>query len=189
MFDIKKNKTTPELICPGSRKVFWWKCSKGHFFQNNAANMTKNGDKESCGFCNGKKAWKGESFGDLFPELLKQMDKSKNKNFDPYSVVPGSHKSLFWVCDKGHKWKARIFARTLLGHGCKICKMPYSKPEIRIFSELSYIFNEVRLRYKFKNNEVDIFIPEKKIAIEYDGYYWHKNKTELDQLKTKRLND
>ena len=30
---------------------------------------------------------------------------------------------------------------------------------------------------------MDIYIPSKKVAIEYDGYFWHKNKTEIDLEK------
>ena len=34
--------------------------------------------------------------------------------------------------------------------------------------------------YKELGYELDIYIPSKKAAIEYDGYYWHKDKSDND---------
>ena len=38
-------------------------------------------------------------------------------------------------------------------------------------------------RYKDIGCELDIYVPELNIAIEYDGYYWHKDKQERDNVK------
>lgn len=40
-----------------------------------------------------------------------------------------------------------------------------------------------KVKYLGKNYEVDIFLPEYNIAIEYDGTYWHKNKLSSDNAK------
>ncbi len=45
---------------------------------------------------------------------------------------------------------------------------------------------EVIHQYKEKGYELDVYIPSRKIAIEYDGYRWHKDKTEQDLLKNSR---
>jgi DNA-directed RNA polymerase subunit RPC12/RpoP len=37
--------------------------------------------------------------------------------------------------------------------------------------------------YTGKGYELDIYIPSKKIAIEFDGYFWHKNKVRKDMEK------
>lgn len=39
-------------------------------------------------------------------------------------------------------------------------------------------------RYKDIGIELDVFIPKLQIAIEYDGYYWHKDKAEADNKKS-----
>ena len=39
-------------------------------------------------------------------------------------------------------------------------------------------------RYKDIGIELDVYIPQIKIAIEYDGYYWHKDKAEADNQKS-----
>ena len=37
--------------------------------------------------------------------------------------------------------------------------------------------------------ELDIFYPSLKLGIEYDGYYWHKDKIEKDKLKKQSESD
>ena len=37
-----------------------------------------------------------------------------------------------------------------------------------------------------KGYELDIYIPSKKIAIEYDGSFWHENKTKKDLEKNQK---
>ena len=41
----------------------------------------------------------------------------------------------------------------------------------------------------FDNIEADIYIPSKKCAVEYDGFYWHRNKEQRDNEKNRLLNE
>ena len=34
------------------------------------------------------------------------------------------------------------------GYGCKKCKMPYSRQEVRIYSELKLLFNDTKSLFK-----------------------------------------
>lgn len=55
-------------------------------------------------------------------ELLDQWDKQKNGTLTPQDVTQGSHKKIWWICEKGHEWEARIDSRTTeRKHGCPIC--------------------------------------------------------------------
>lgn len=181
-----KNNIKASEVHPGSKKNYWWKCDNNHIFENKPSNMTKT-NKKSCRFCNGIEAWPGESFGDLHPNLVKEIDRDLEKDFDEFSVVPGSHKKINWICNKGHKWKTNIYSRAIKGHGCKKCKMPYSREEVRIYSELKLIFKDTKIRFKKFGEEVDVFIPSHNLAIEFDGYYWHLNKEQRDTDKTHEL--
>ena len=40
-----------------------------------------------------------------------------------------------------------------------------------------------KLYIRIRGYELDVYIPSKKVAIEYDGYLWHKNKTKQDLRK------
>jgi very-short-patch-repair endonuclease len=56
-------------------------------------------------------------------------------------------------------------------------------PEIRIYCELKQLFPTTVSREKIEGFEIDIYIPELKVGIEYDGSYWHKNRDKNDRKK------
>ena len=56
-----------------------------------------------------------------------------------------------------------------------------------IFKEIDPKGFKTRLNGRMRS--VDIYVPELKLAIEFDGSYWHKNKQQMDKLKTKLLNE
>lgn len=60
---------------------------------------------------------------------------------------------------------------------CKKCfKAPYSKLEKELAGYLSSLVEiEENNRSILNGKEIDIFIPSKNIAIEFDGLYWHNN--------------
>ena len=69
-----------------------------------------------------------------------------------------------------------------------------SFPEQAIFHFVRQFFPEAVNREKVvgegqKPIEIDIYIPSIKIAIEYDGKYWHSRKADQDNGKNKQLND
>ena len=60
---------------------------------------------------------------------------------------------------------------------------------MRIYSELKWLFSDAKHRYKVKGTEFDIFIPSIRLAIEYDGAYWHTNKRAGEVMKNWRAQD
>jgi hypothetical protein len=56
----------------------------------------------------------------LYPWLAAQWHPSKNGKLTPDQVTPGSNKKVWWLCQKGHEWKALITSRTS-GTGCPFC--------------------------------------------------------------------
>lgn len=67
-----------------------------------------------------------------------------------------------------------------------------SLPELTLFFFIKKFFQDTESRYKHdtpsEKVETDIFIPSLKVAIEYDGSYYHKKKIDLDIKKTASLN-
>ena len=55
------------------------------------------------------------------PALLKQWDREKNGDLTPDGVTYGSHRKVWWRCEKGHSWQAAIAARTKRKTGCPYC--------------------------------------------------------------------
>ena len=120
------------------------------------------------------------------PALMAEWNLEKNDalGLQPTVLTTGSEKKAWWTCKKGHEWQAVIFSRTY-GSGCPICtaERHTSFPEYVLVYYLKKYSLEVIQSYKANGYELDIYIPLKKTAIEYDGFFWHKNKTQKDLEK------
>lgn len=113
--------------------------------------------------------------------LLNEWDYELN-NRSPEEFSYGSHYKAFWRCPINHSWKASIYSRTS-GHGCPLCRSSTSLNELIIYSELSYIFPNAVHRYVLDKNEIDIFLPDANVGVEYDGLRWHKENELKDRKK------
>lgn len=178
----KNNELTPVDIMSNSGKKVWWKCSEGHEWQ---ASIDHRNRGTGCPHCSGNKVLKG--YNDLRtvnPTLAEEWNYEKNGDLKPEHCTVNSHKKVWWKCNKGHEWQAPISNRNK-GVGCPICNSERntSFPEYAILYYLKKHGLEVIHSYREKGYELDIYIPSKKVAIEYDGYFWHKNKTEIDLEK------
>ena len=58
-----------------------------------------------------------------------------------------------------------------------------SFPEQATFYYFSFWYTDALSRYKMDGIEFDIYSPQCKIAIEYDGIAWHRNKLDRDNKK------
>ena len=115
------------------------------------------------------------------PLLLKEWDYNLNE-LNPDDLTYGSSKKVFWKCPINHSWEASIHTR-VKGHGCPYCRSSTSLNELIIFSELIFIFPNAIHRYVKDKNEIDIFIPDINIGVEYDGFRWHREKELKDRSK------
>ena len=92
-------------------------------------------------------------------------------------VSAGSHSRVWSECERGHRWKTFVYALAA-GNGCPSCSTSFSKAESEIagFVEsrgLKVVNND---RSLIPPKELDIFIPEKRIAIEFNGLWWHSER-------------
>lgn len=184
----KNGHLTPYDIGAGSGKKIWWKCSKGDDHEWKSTAVARTGRSKACPICIGRKVVNSNSFLTLYPELAKQLHPTKNGKKDLSRFRPFSNTRVWWKCPKGddHEWKTSFNMR-VQGTGCPKCNSAKSAPELRIYCELKTIFANTENRTKILGREVDIFIPELNLGIEYDGWYWHKDKVEQDLAKNKQL--
>jgi DNA-directed RNA polymerase subunit RPC12/RpoP len=180
----------PEHFMPNSHAKVWWKCLNGHEWQ---ATIDSRNRGNGCPYCSGRRVVKGENdLSTVNPNLAKEWNYERNGNLTPSNVLPTSNKKVWWICERGHEWQALISNRTK-GSRCPIChsEKNTSFPEfIIIFYLKKHIFDVVH-SYKNLGYELDVYIPSKNIAIEYDGYFYHKNKIKKDldkNLKCKNDN-
>ena len=184
-WDWEKNNElnfNPDELTLGSHKKVWWRCSQGHEWQ---ATIKNRNNGNGCPYCSSRLVLIG--YNDLQtanPSLAKEWNFEKNNGLTPTDVLPNSNKKVWWRCNKGHEWQATINSRNK-GVGCPICnsERKTSFPEYAIEYYLTKYGLDVIHSYKEHGYELDIYIPSRKTAIEYDGYFWHKNKTKKDLEK------
>ena len=180
----KNGDLKPDNFTVNSGRKVWWKCSKAHEWEATIANRNR---RSGCPYCSGRNAVIGEnSLQIVNPTLAKEWNYEKNGGLTPVGVMPHSGKKVWWKCNKGHEWQATINSRNR-GIGCPICnsERQTSFPEYALAYYLKKNGLEVEHSYREQGYELDIYIPSKNIAIEYDGYFWHKNKTKKDLEKNK----
>lgn len=146
-----------------------------------------------CSYLNGYKVLSGyNDLSTLRPDIAEEWDYEKNENLKPTDCSLGSTKCVYWKCKKcGNSWKAQITDRTTRGYGCSKCNSckKTSFPEYAIFYYLSKYETDIIHSYKDLGFELDIYLPNQKIGIEYDGMYWHKEAKERDLKKNKKCKE
>ena len=180
------DKIDPAKITPVSDKKLWWQCkiNSKHVYQSRVSHRTKR--LQGCPYCANKKINETNSLSTLNHELAKEWHPTKNGNLTPKQVGPGSGKKVWWLCSvtPEHEWQAVIDSRNS-GRGCPKCKSQTSAPELRIYAEFQKIFQNVENRKKIDGKELDIYLPDYNIGIEYDGVRWHLGKEIIDKEKIK----
>lgn len=127
----------PDLVTYGSKQKVWWRCEKGHIWQ--ASVWTRTGSGTHCPFCAEKMPVAGENdLQSRYPELARQWHPTHNEIM-PQQVLPGSHKAVWWVCQRGHEWKASVKSRAM-GSGCPVC---VNRMVIPKENDLSTEFSEI----------------------------------------------
>lgn len=176
----------PENVSAGSHKKAWWVCDKGHEWEGIIRNRINRGS--GCHYCIGKKILQG--FNDLAtvkPEVAKWWHPTKNGNMQPQNYAVKSNTKVWWKCDKGHEWEANITDRHGKKNRCPECFAGYqsSMPEKEIAEYLKTLLPDMKIETSVKSvikpYELDIYIPEKNVAIEYNGLYWHSEENGKDK--------
>lgn len=94
-----------------------------------------------------------------------------------------SNEKLDFQCKQNHIYKQEVHAHINLGTqeqlcGCPICAKQRSNTEINIedfIKELGFKTEHRRFYSSVLSTfEIDIFIPDKNIGLEYNGSFWHK---------------
>lgn len=101
----------------------WWQCSKGHEWQNSIEQRSKG---KMCPICSGNQVIEGETdLMSCYPFLATEWHPTKNegKRLKDISIYHNTRR--WWVCAKGHEWRARITDMGQSydgGTGCPVCK-------------------------------------------------------------------
>ena len=127
----KNGELTPDRVSRGSEKKVWWLCDKKceygciHEYEQRILNKTL--QNQGCSYCSNILLCYHNSLEFKYPEISKQWHPTKNNNLTPDKVSYGSHKKVWWLCNKKceygclHEWQATVKNRTLQKAGCPYC--------------------------------------------------------------------
>lgn len=131
-----------------------------------------------CRVCNNK----DRKFEKLsYSEKCNIITSGKLQPLEPYinNKTKIMHECL--VC--GHKWKKLPVSSSTKRNGCPICShlSQVSHAEDDIFNFIKSLDSSLEIQRNNRNilksnQELDFYIPSKKLAIEFDGLYWHCDK-------------
>ena len=80
------------------------------------------------------------------------------------------------ICPEHGEFQQKPYIH-LDGSGCQKCAMLFSNYEMELIDYISSIIGEENIirndRTILNGNELDVYVPSKKVAFEFDGLYWH----------------
>lgn len=127
----------------------------------------------------------GKQLTDLYPEVASEFVKAvdtKEEGFQAWDYKPNQNKKALFKCKTcGYEWEARIESRTLNKCGCPKCSAIRNDHvqfgEQYIARILKVIFPKLETQKMIGDRmSLDIYIPEKRVAIEYGSEFFHKMK-------------
>ena len=172
-FDKIKNKILPSELSSYSKKIYWWKCIKGHTWQRSVQNEVK---LKGCQKCLHQIASDEYNLITEYPDIKSIWDYEKNKK-RPEDYLPNSYARVYFKCEQNHSYQMYIADKIKHIFRCPECHkyLKTSYAEQIIFYYMKKIFPDCINNLKVGNAyEVDIFIPTLSLAIEYDGFAYHK---------------
>lgn len=76
------------------------------------------------------------------------MGQRENGELKPSDVLEGSHKYVWWKCQNGHSWRARILSRSR-GAGCPVCT---GKAVMSGENDLATLFPDIAAQWDTERN-------------------------------------
>lgn len=144
----KNRGRTPADVTVGGHYKAWWICEKGHEWQAVVKSRAINGT--GCPVCTNRKLTPGENdLATTHPELARQWHPTRNGALTPRDVAAGSHRKVWWMCEKGHGWQASIMSRAGNGAGCPVCE---GKVVIPGENDLASLFPDIAAQWHPERN-------------------------------------
>lgn len=191
-WDYERNENAPENYIRTSHSRIVWKCSvcKKSYYAKISDRTSKG---SGCPYCSGRLPVIGKSDLRTWCEENNRedlifdwsMELNKGKRMEEFTYA--SNKKIVWKCHIClNEWITPIYSRTVGNRGCSQCSVSgTSFPEQYLYLVVKSLFQTAVNRDKTNGFELDIFIPEYKIGIEYNGIYYHNGLEKNDEKKQK----
>lgn len=196
---------TPDLFLPSSgARVHWRDPASRRTTRAAIVSRTQHGklgtNRQDCGLA----ATEARNLALCYPEVSALLVGDQGgRPVDALTVSPHSNRSMWWQCavDPSHRWQAPVYsvvrAWELGRSGCGPCFSRVSGQQTAFFEEFARRhpeFATVFQTHGFFPDECDLpgtrygfdaAVPQHRIFIEWDGWYWHRNRIQQDRQKNR----
>ena len=155
----------PEDVTAFSNRKVWWTCKKGHHWQ---ASVAKRSMGKMCPYCGHKRADEKNNLAVYFPKIAAEWDKERNAR-KASDILPYSNAYAWWICRKGHSWRATVNSRTrkTRPNGC-----PYCSGRAVIAGETDLATTDPKLAEEW-NNDRNLITPDQISRFSHKKVYWN----------------
>jgi hypothetical protein len=169
-FAVSKNWKCLSTTYVNMRAKMLWECEFGHQWLATFHNIKVVGNQCPHPDCDQRKH--------VLQDCIDVAASKNGKCLETHYVNADTYMS--WECEFGHQWLAKF--KNVKGHNtwCPHCPQSptlISKPQKEIHSYLIQQFPDKTIilndTFIIKPKHLDIYIPDLKLGIEFDGEYWH----------------
>ncbi len=149
-FDIEANNgKLPTMFTAHSSYRAFWKCEKGHRWQES---IDRRVHKNTCPFCSGKRIVSGKTdLETIAPHIASEWNYQKNCTM-PSQYAPSSGKKVWWLCSKcGNEWEDTISHRYQRNSGCPYC---LGRKVLVGFNDIFSTSPELKNEWDFEKNHI-----------------------------------
>lgn len=155
-----------------------WQCAEGHEWETTYHSI-QNGGCPECSYMKMSEKYR------LKPSDYRKL--AESRGFEWLGPeVPNNSTKTWWRCSKGHEWEA-IYNSILRGSGCPTCVDIVKGARVSRSQRQLCKLLDGELNYPFGRKRIDVALIDKKIAVEYDSWYWHGHRQEDDARRDKEL--
>ncbi|MCL1869654.1 MAG: zinc-ribbon domain-containing protein [Promicromonosporaceae bacterium] len=174
-----RNSAAPGEVAASSRRRVWWLCPDcDHAWQAAPGDRTfYSTGCPACSYATRGRARMvpaaGASLAVVSPALAAEW---ADPDLGAADVGPFSDYLALWRCDEGHRWRATVGNRSA-GTGCPVCR-PRSRGEADLRAVLATLVPGIEIRANDRRavpgHELDAYLPDLAVAVEYNGVYYHR---------------
>ena len=197
-YDYSSNVLKPEDYTPRSTKRIVIKCNKNNCDYKNDVRVKDfvrgiNAYKCPCQGGKNKKATAQYNLTKIAPHIGKEFDIRLNGGETAVQVLPSLNEKKWFTCSVcDHSYEARVSNRVYLKRGCPKCnernQTSFIEQMFRFYIKKCGLNTQSRIIDTYTNLEIDIFLPDQLLAIEYKSkYYYEKASFERKETYARKL--
>lgn len=163
---LNEGRLPRDVLAKGTYRA-WWRCPYHHEWN---ATVVSRANGTGCPYCSGKRVKKGiNDLASTHPTLAEQWHPTKNDHLSPDQVFCRSSKLIWWRCEYGHEWQAKVRDR-LKESSHSDCRFCMNREVWTGFNDLKTLHPEIAKEWHPTKNHP--LIPERVLAGSTQKVWW-----------------